>query len=250
MKELFDFETTNDTLFKGKLKFTQPKEGFRFGVDALLLAAAVPAKGTDHILDLGCGVGAVTFCLAHRCPSVKVTGLEIQPHLAALAHHNASQNSMEERVTIIEGDITSPPAALKEPAFDHVVMNPPYMTGDDHNTSPHRSKEIAHTEINGSLADWIKTSRRALKPKGTLSIIHRTDRMNEILPLLGKGFGDIRLIPLWPREGQPSKRIIIRATKGSRAPLTLTPGLIIHEKGQQYTNILEGIVTAAEPLDI
>jgi tRNA1(Val) A37 N6-methylase TrmN6 len=232
---------TEDTLLGGGVRLFQPRRGYRAGVDAVLLAAAVPDKAGPRVLELGCGVGAATLCLARREPDWTVTGLEVQPEMAGLARRNVEANDCGDRVAILDGDLLRPPAGLKAGGFDGVMMNPPYQEADHGPLPPHAGRATAHVEGEAVLADWIGTGLRLLKTRGRLVLIHRADRMAEIMTALEGRAGGIEVLPLWPGGGKPAKRVIVRARKGGRAPLTLLPGLVLHQADGSYTPEAEAI---------
>ena len=175
---------TEDTLLGGRVRLLQPRRGYRVAVDAVLLAAAVDAGPDMHVLDLGAGVGAVGLCIAHRVPDCHVVGIELQPELAALAERNAALNGVSDRVRTIVHDLARPlPQALGK--FDHVATNPPYLAAAVADPSPDAIKALATVESSAALARWLEVATAALKPAGTLTIIHRSDRLDEIAAHLG-----------------------------------------------------------------
>ena len=231
----------SDDRFLGDLvKVLQPRTGYRAGVDAVLLAAAVPVAnaGKMKILDAGAGVGVVGLCLAARLRQADITMLERVPGLAALARQNAARNGWKPRVRIIEGDLTKPAASLVAggltlESFDHVVANPPYHVEGRGTLSPDRLKAGSNAMGIDELEHWARFLAAAAKPGGSLSLIHRAQALNDLLAVLSCRFGAITILPLYPRAGSPAKRVIIQGIKGSRAPLSLLPGLTLHEARQE-----------------
>jgi len=178
-----DRAVTEDALLGGRVRLLQPQRGYRIAIDAVLLAAAVEAGPRDHVLDLGAGVGAVGLCVAARLPGCRVTGIELQPALAALAERNAALNGVADRVTTRVHDLATPlPADL--PAADVVATNPPYLAAAVADPSPDPSKALATVESSADLARWLAVAVAAAKPAGTLLVIHRSDRLDEILRLI------------------------------------------------------------------
>jgi tRNA1(Val) A37 N6-methylase TrmN6 len=218
-------ETREDRLLGGRVRLVQPLKGYRAATDPVFLAAAVPARGGERVLDIGCGAGAAMFCLAARVPGLELHGLEVQPAYLALARLNAGLNGVP--VTLHEGDVVAPPTALRRLSFDHVMMNPPYHAAE-FTPSPVAARDRAHREGAAGLAEWIAAGLARLKPKGWLTVIHRAERVPELLRLLDGPAGAIRLTPLAPREGRDAGRVILRARKGARAPFRLLPPLVIH----------------------
>ncbi len=257
--------TAADAFLGGRLSIEQPVDGYRAAMDPVLLAASVPAVNDrgraagGPVLDLGCGVGTAALCYAARVGHARLVGLERDADLAEIARRNAAANGMAERVTVVTGDLLAPPADLPAGAFAQAMANPPYHAAEGADPSPHAGRDAANREGAARLADWIEALLRALRPKGAITLIHRADRLSEILALLHGRAGDIRILPLWPREGVPAKRVILQARKGVRSPDTLLPGLVLHgaisgkgegKEGQRYTPAAQAILRdgAALPL--
>ena len=227
-----------------KIRLLQPADGFRTCLDSVMLAAACPAQGGDHVLDLGTGVGGAGLCVLFRVPDVKLTGIEIQPDHVDLAIQNAAQNNMAARAEFICADICD----FKNGQFDHVITNPPYMEAGTHLASPSDKKARAHNHDDTTLTDWIDAAFRNLKSGGSFTIIHRADQTDKIILGFGKRFGEIEIIPLWPKTGVAAKRVIIRALKDRRSPAMLHPGLVLHRENGDYTDEAEAILRHIAPI--
>ncbi|MFV3076498.1 tRNA1(Val) (adenine(37)-N6)-methyltransferase [Niveispirillum fermenti] len=238
----------------GRVTLFQPRQGYRTAIDPVLLAAAVGAAAGDSVLELGCGTGAALLCLAARVPGLQVTGLEIQPMAAGLARQAAAASGLDARVRILEGDLAHPPPDLRPNSFDHVMANPPFWPAGRHTPSPSGHKAASHGEGagegTGDLAGFIQAALRLLRSRGTLTLIYPADRLDLLLSLLAGRFGDIRLLPLWPRAGQPARRIILSARRDARGPLSLLPGLVLHGDGQGYMPAAEAILRDGMPLPV
>jgi tRNA1(Val) A37 N6-methylase TrmN6 len=233
------FPTTEDRLLGGRVRLLQPAEGYRAAVDPVLLAASVRAGEGEHVLDLGCGAGAAALCLLARLPGVRVTGLEVQPELAALARANATLNGAGFEVA--EGSLLAPPPLLGP--FDWVMTNPPYLEAGRSSAPPLASKSIANVEGEVSLTAWVKAAVKLLKPKGRLAVVHRADRLADLLAALqGRGVGELRILPLWPKAGRPAGRVVVTARKGVRSPLELLSGLVLHREDGAYTDEAEAVL--------
>ena len=243
-----DIAVTEDRLLGGRVVLRQPAEGYRAAIDPVLLAAAAPARDGRY-LDLGCGIGTVAICLASRVAGCRVTGLEIQESLAGLAGENAAANGFSDRIDIVAGDLLDPPERFAEPVFDGVLANPPYQDSKQ-SAPPDGSKAIANREGAAGLDDWIRFAGRVLKTKGWLAMIHRADRVDALSAALHPAFGDVRLLPLWPKPGRPARRVIVLARKGVRSPAALLPGLVLHAEHGGFTPEAEAILRdgAALPL--
>lgn len=214
---------SRDAFLGGRLLLRQPLAGDRAGMDAVLLAAACPARPGEAVLELGCGSGAAILCLGARVPDLVLTGLERQAEAAALARENADANGIA--LTVIEGDLAAMPAALRAAAFDHVIANPPYFAAGTPAADRRRSA-ARHEET--PLPTWIDAALRRLRPGGRLTLIQRADRLAEVLAALGTRAGDAAILPVAPRAGRPAGRVIVGARKGSRGPLRLLAPFVLH----------------------
>lgn len=217
---------TRDAFLAGRVMAWQPKTGYRAGVDAVMLAAAVPAQPGQQVLELGCGVGAAALSLCARVPGLRVTGVELQPAYAALARRNAAENAAT--LEVIEGDVAALPAALRAQTFDHVMTNPPYFRRDPGTEARDPGRETALAEAM-PLALWIGAGIRRLRSDGWLTVIHRATRLPEILGALDARMGSVRVRPLAPRAGRDALTVIVQARKGGRAPFRLLAPLVLHE---------------------
>jgi tRNA1(Val) A37 N6-methylase TrmN6 len=239
-----------DRLLDGRVVLRQPEGGYRVAIDSVLLAAAVPAIGAGTVLDVGAGVGATALCYAARVPGARVVGLEKQAEMVEIARENAAANRVGDRVTFYIGDLLDPPAALRPGAFDHVMANPPYLPPQRGALPPDPAKAVANVEGEADLAAWLEFCFDMVAVKGTVTVIHRADRLDELLALLRAVAGGIVVFPLWPRLGEPAKRVVVRARKGVRTPLRLAAGLVLHREGARYTEAAESVLRKAEPLPL
>lgn len=224
-----DALTANDFL-GGKINLLQPKDGYRAGVDPVLLAASVPAQPGQSVLELGCGAGAAALCLGARVRDLHLTGVELQPDYADLARRNSARNQIE--LEVFDADLTSLPDELRQRQFDHVIMNPPYFDRQASTQSRNAGKDIA---FGGEtpLSDWLTTAAKRLAPKGTLSLIQRIERLPEVLAHCT--LGSISVLPLAARDGRAASLFILQARKGGRADFRLLAPLIMHQ-GTEHTH--------------
>lgn len=241
---------TDDRLLGGRVRFSQPSHGYRVAVDPVLLAAAVPAEPGERVLDAGAGTGAASLCLATRVPHCRIVGLELQRALQRIARQNATQNELDARVEMIEGDLQRPPPRLAAATFDHVMTNPPHLAAARARPSPERQRALAHQETDLDLAGWLAACLRMLKQGGLLTLIHRSDRLSEVLAALLGRAGDLVVFPLWPAAGQPAKRVLIQTRKGARGPLCLAPGMVLHGPAGSFTAQAEDVLRHAGALDL
>ena len=222
------------------------------------LARGVNGKrdGRDHEQDRGpsCGFGQGSGCATRAAGSI-VTLVEIEPQLAALAAENAQRNGLAARVRAVALDVAAPPrafaaAGLAAESVMRVMMNPPFNDPARQRSSPDAKRRLAHVASRDVLARWVKTAVRLLRPRGTLTLIWRADGLAEVLRLLEGAFGAITVLPVHPKVGAPAIRIIVRATKASRAPLVLLPGLALSDGAGHPTVEAEAILRAGAGLPL
>ena len=219
----------------------QPAKGLRVTSDAVLLAAAVPNEATGTLLDIGSGSGILALSIAKRAKGITALGLDIQNDLVELARENAEMNGLSERVDFQYADVTEK-GLLKGVAFDYVITNPPF-----YNESPLKTpvaKAIAHHEkTEDLLSAWVDFALRHLKPKGQFIMLHKTERLPEILPLLSKKLGGLTVRPLYSRIGDSSTRIIVSGVLNSKKPFCLLPPLTIHESDGSFSKEANDILS-------
>lgn len=237
-------------LLGGRVTLFQPVSGYRAAIDPVLLAAAVPARTGENVMELGCGTGAALLCLAARVPGLHVTGLEIQAPAADLARRSAGESGLDGRVTVLDGDMAQARPDLRANSFDHVMANPPFWAAGHHTPSPSGHKAASHGEMIGDLDLFVRAALRLLKSRGRLTVIYPAERLDHLLSLLVGRFGDVRVLPLWPRAGLPARRVIVAARRDARGPLSLLPGLVLHGPEQGYTPEAEAILRDAAALPL
>jgi tRNA1(Val) A37 N6-methylase TrmN6 len=237
---------TADSLLGGRITLRQPASGYRVAIDPVLLAAAVPTTA-GAVLDVGCGVGAASLCYAARVSGARVTGLELRADWARLAEENLQENGLAQRVRIVCGDLLQPPRALPAGGFDEVMANPPYLPAGRADMRRPPSDAPASVEGDAKLGDWVAFCLSMAGPKGGITMIHRADRLDEILVHLHGKAGAVVVFPLWPRApgesgGGDARRVIVQARKGSNAPMRLAAGLVLHRGGGAYSDAAERVL--------
>lgn len=247
-------------LLNKRVALKQPDGGFQTSIDAVLLAAACPARDGESVLDLGCGVGAAGLCVAARVDGIALTGIEVLEREAALARENGVANvvcadirdfptpSSRRRPGSCCGKEEDPGLRRDDVLFDHVITNPPYLIDGAHVKSPDSAKAGAMGHDDTTLEDWIRCAHRNLKSKGSLTMVHRADALDEIIRGLGKMFGAVEIYPLWPKVGVKAKRVIVRALKDRHTPLRLHAGMVLHQDNGNYTTEAEAVLRGAEAL--
>ncbi len=240
--------TTIDAFLGGRVKVVQPKRGFRAGTDSVLLAAALDASAKGHALELGCGSGGALLPAAYRLSDMQFTGLDHDPNATDRAEQGVAENALNSRVDIVTGDAGELPAAW-ESLFDLVFSNPPFFQ-DGAIRQPGEGKESAYVE-SLPLEAWLTAMLFALRPKGTLTLIHRASELARILAVIERRTGEITVLPVRSFPGADAKRVIVRARKGLRSgPMRLLGGISLYEgKGGERSALMQAIGREAEGLD-
>ena len=233
---------SENAMLDGRVRLLQPKRGYRAGLDAALLAAACDAGAGARVLEAGCGPGAALLAAAARRPQARFTGLERDPQAAALARRNVALNALNGRVDILEGDVAQGFQALGLAPFDAALANPPFFDDPAALRAPAPERRGAWMADDG-LAAWTAFLLKAVREGGTLTIIHRADRLGDILGLLAPKAASAQVRPVHPFADQPAKRVLVRAVKTGKAPLRLLPPLILHDRsGGKHTAEAEAIL--------
>lgn len=244
-------EISEDALLGGRVRLTQLAAGYRVAIDPVLLAAAVPARAGEQVLDVGTGVGAAALCLATRVAGCRVAGLEVQRALVRLANDNAKLNGLDDRVVVMEGDLLRPPPRLAPGSFDHVMTNPPHLEPGRGTASPSPGKSAANVEGEAQLGAWLAFCLAMVRPKGSVAVIHRADRLDAVLAALYRKAGEIVVFPLWPMaDGRAARRVIVRARKDIETPTRLAQGLVLHRPDGRFTEAVEVILRRGAALEL
>jgi FkbM family methyltransferase len=240
---------TDDAFLGGSLRILQPEEGYRAGIDAVLLAAAAPTRSgrKERVLDVGAGVGVVGLALARRMPRADVTLAEREAALCDLARSNIARNDLEARMRVVQADVSRrledlPQLQADAESFDHVLANPPYNPEGAGTVSLEVLKAASNVMPGGNLARWARFMAAMARPGGSATMIHRADAVGEVLSAFAGRFGGLLVYPLYPREGKSAIRVLVQGIKGSNAPVELRPGLVLHEAGNRFRSEVEAVL--------
>ena len=240
-------DLTRDAFLGGRLHLYQPKRGYRAGIDPVLLAASVPAKAGQSVLDLGCGVGTAALCLGVRVPGLDLHGVERDQDYAALAELNG--------LTVTQADLASLPKELLQRSFDHVLANPPFFDRNASTKAESHLREAAHGEET-PLADWVDAAARRAGPRGMIHFIHRMSRLPELMSLVAPRLGGVTVLPIQTRSTKEAKLFILHAQKDARADFKLLPPLILHDgpvhvaDGESYTSEINEVLRNGSALPV
>ena len=242
---------SEDTVLNGKVRLRQPVKGYRAGLDAALLAAACDAVSGQRVVEAGCGVGGAMLAAAFRRPGASFSGLERDPQAAALARANIALNGLEGRVAVIEAALPLSVTKLGLAPFDAAMSNPPFFDDPKALRTPDASRLGAYMADDG-LAAWTGFLLKSVREGGTITLIHRADRLGDLLALLAPKAGSVKIRPIQPFSDAPAKRVLVRAIKTGKAPLVLLPALVMHQRGGGHTPQAEAILrgTAALGWDV
>lgn len=234
--------TTDDRLLGGRVILRQATGGYRAGLDAALLAAACDARPGARVLEAGCGVGGALLAAAARRRDAVFVGVERDADAVRLARANIDANGLGDRVEIREGDIAQPFKSLGLPPFDAVMANPPFFDDPGALRAPAAAKRGAWM-ADGGLAAWTGFLLKAVREGGSLTLIHRADRLADLLALLAPKAGSFQIRPIHAFADAPAKRVLVRALKTGKAPLALLPPLVLHPRdGAKHTPEAEAIL--------
>jgi len=247
-------DTTLDAVLGGRLQIRQPRRGHRVGHDAILLAAATGGAYGERAVEFGAGVGAAGLALASRNPGLRVTLVEIDPALCALAAENVRINRFTDRVEVMTHDVTQPSLFAADRilpgSVDRVLMNPPFNDPDRHNVSPDPARAQAHAAPADTLPRWVGAAASALGPRGVLTLIWRADALADVLASLRHDFDAVAVLPVHPKPAAPAIRVLVRAAKGQRMPLALLPGLELNDQSGRPSATAEAVLRGGSPLQL
>jgi tRNA1(Val) A37 N6-methylase TrmN6 len=241
---------TRDAFLGGRITLVQPRDGHRAGLDAALLQALVPCSAKGTAIDLGAGVGTVAFSVAARAPALSVVGIERDADLIACGTEALTlpeNASFADRVRLVVADIDnstnfSAVIGVPEGGADFALMNPPFDVEGRVTRSPDARRRTAHVGAAGLVAEWTTVAARLLKRGGTLALIHRAAALQELLEVLAGKFGGVRVIPVHPKEGAATSRILVTARLGARTPLEIAPSFVLHQAIGGWTTEADAVL--------
>jgi tRNA1Val (adenine37-N6)-methyltransferase len=239
--------TTEGHLLGGRVSYCQPAAGFRSGIEPVLLAASIPARGGEHVLEAGTGAGAALLCLTARVPGVYATGVEVDPAIAGLAAANAQANGFSGIGIVTDRIETAPMPRL----FDHAMANPPYHRAADP-ASPDAARAIAKRGSETLIGTWIERLSAALRPRGSLTLIAPAGMVPTCLTAMSASRCPCTVIfPLWPKIGRPAKLVLLRGIKDARTAVRLLPGMVLHRSDGSFSDAAQAVLgdAAALPMD-
>jgi tRNA1(Val) A37 N6-methylase TrmN6 len=235
-------DVTEDGFMGGRLRLRQSRRGYRAGMDAALLAAACDAAPGQSVIEAGCGPGAALLSAALRRPDSQFIGVERDPEAMDLVLANIAANGLAERVQAVLGEVGQKPSSLGLMPADAALANPPFFDDPRALRGPAPERAGAYLADDG-LQAWTRFLLKAVREGGTITLIHRADRLADILALLGAGAGSFRILPIQPFADEPAKRVLVRAIKTGKAPLALLPALVLHDReGGKHTARADAIL--------
>lgn len=249
---------TEDAFLGGALIIRQPAKGYRAGVDAVLLAAAVAGAegGRQTLLDAGAGVGTAGLSVARRLGGASVVLVEREAALVQLARENIRDNGLADRARVVHCDLVDvaaeelSAAGVLPDTFDHVVANPPFHAEGYGTPSQSDLKAVSHAMPPATLDHWLRFLARMCRPGGRASVIHKADALAEVLDAFGRRFGGLLVLPIHPRAGEPAIRVLVQGIKGSRAPLRILAPAILHGEGHEFTSGASAVLRLGAALDL
>jgi tRNA1(Val) A37 N6-methylase TrmN6 len=238
--------TTNDHLLGGRVEYAQPAEGYRSGIEPVLLAAAIPTAPGERVLEAGSGAGAALLCLAARIPGLSGVGVERDPDLTSIAMRNAAANHQQD-LRFIAADIAT---AADLGRFDHALANPPYHPSIG-TASPHAARAAAKRGQPGLFAVWANALAKHLRPRGTLTFVLPAAVLPACLDAFADaGCGPAVLFPLWPKNGHPAKLVLLHGIKAGKTRFCIHPGMILHDANGRFTPQAEAILRHGQQLSL
>lgn len=242
-------DVTQDSLLGGQVSIRQPAQGYRVSVDAVLLAACVPLEERASVLDVGCGHGGATLCLAWRKPQARFHGIDVRPDAVAQFSENVILNAWQDRMTASVADVADGAGPDYAGRFDWVISNPPYLPVERMDRRASDGGIDPATTETVPLRAWVIFMMACLRKGGRVAVVHRADRIEELLAILAEYCGAIEVFPIWPKAGAPAKRVVVTARKGDRSPSKIQSGLVLHDENGDFTPAAHAVLVDGAPLN-
>jgi tRNA1Val (adenine37-N6)-methyltransferase len=236
-------DETLDTLFEGKLKLFQAHSGYRFSLDALLLAHFMNCRRGEQIADLGTGNGVIALILAYLHSSLSITGVEIQPSMVDRAWRNVQMNGFRVRVTIRQGDVGDIQETFGPESFAAVICNPPYRRMTSGRISHNAERKIARHEIAAELADFLRAGAYLLPIRGRIALVYPAPRVVDLLQSMRTAnLEPKRLRMVHSFADAKASLVLVEGVKGGRSGIKILAPLLVYKQGKQYTNEVEAML--------
>jgi tRNA1(Val) A37 N6-methylase TrmN6 len=236
---------SDGTLLGGRVIYRQMTDGYRTGIEPVLLAASIPAKTGEWVVEAGTGAGAGLLCLATRVSGISGLGLEIDPDLARLATANFASNGQPS----LQASAQDLAAWSPDRAYDHAFANPPWHDAGG-TASPNAGRRLAKLARPAVLADWVGSLAKSLRRRGTLSLILPASHISAAISALERAnCSEVTLLPLWPRAGRQARLVILRGVRDGRGPCHILPGLTLHDEDGAYTPEADRLLRQGEMLE-
>lgn len=242
-------DVSQDSLLGGQVTIRQPVQGYRVSIDAVLLAACVPLEERASVLDVGCGHGGATLCLAWRKPQARFHGIDVRPDAVAQFSENVILNAWQDRMTASVADVAGGVSPDYANAFDWVISNPPYLPVERMDRRASDGDVDPATTETVPLREWLAFMTMCLRDGGHLAVVHRADRIEEILAILAELGGSIEVFPIWPKAGAPAKRVVVTARKAARGPAKIHSGLVLHDENGGFTSAAHAVLVGGAALN-
>jgi len=235
---------TRDTFLSGRLKVSQPQNGYRFSIDAALLAAKIHPKTGERILDLGTGCGIIPLILATRWPGVFIHAVEVQPALAELADKNVTDNHMTDRIVVYNADMRDLPTDKIKPPYQWVCSNPPYYRVHSGRTNPNSQKAIARHELKIDLEQLMAAAGRMLGKGGRFVMIYAAERTADLVAAMRSAAIEPKLLQgIHGRSEEPARLVLVEGVRGGRPGLHMPAPIVVYSRDGRYTEVVASMLT-------
>ena len=231
---------TADSIFNGRISVKQAAKGYRFSIDAVIVAHQVRPRPGDALVDLGTGCGIIPLILAFRHPQTRIQGIEIQPELADIARINVSENRMQSCIQIHRMDLRALDHHVLSSPVDIVTANPPFRKQRSGRVNPNRQSAVARHEILATLMDYTTAANRLLRTGGKFILVYAAGRLADLMcELRAAGIEPKGCRMVHSRKGEPARLVLLESVKGARPGVDVLPPLFIYNDDQTYCGEIE-----------